>query len=172
MSTTNTVRVTKTQKFYGAIALLEGKSPISVPGTEDKAGVVMDANYLCEFFRSEIALLAKKNSPTSKKKLTKDQEKNEQYKLDILHYLSEHPEKIVSATEVMDTVLRPMYPDGMWSSQKVASLLNAMSDKYDKETKELVTEGKLIRTEGKGKNKTTFQIKPEYILAAEDDSAE
>ena len=64
------------------------------------------------------------------------------------------------------------YPDVMWTNQKTAALLNAMSDKFDKDTQELVSEGKLERVEGKGKNKTTFQIRPQYIISAEDGSSE
>lgn len=64
----------------------------------------------------------------------------------------------------MENLLRPTYPDGRWTNQKVASLLNALSDKYEKDTGDLVSNGKLIRVPGSGKNKTTFQIKPEYVF--------
>ena len=171
MSTTNTntIRVTKAQKYNAAIALLEGKAPTVIPGKDDKVGVTMDADYLCEFFRSELALLAKKNTTTSgNKKLTKAQEKNEEYKGVILSYMAAHPTAVMSATDVMEKVLRPAYPAELWTNQKSASLLNALSDKYDKETGELVSEGKLNRVQGKGKNSTTFQIKPEYIGVTED----
>ena len=171
MSTTNTIRVTKAQKYNAAIALLEGKPAVTVPGKDDKAGVTMDANYLCEFFRAELALLAKKNTTTSgNKKLTKAQEKNEEYKGVILSYLSANPTLIVTATDVMEKVLRPTYPAEIWSNQKAAALLNAMCDKYDKDSGELVSEGKLNRVEGKGKAKTTFQIKPEYVTVEDEDT--
>lgn len=166
--TTNTVRVTKAQKYTAAIALLEGKEPVTIPGKDDKLGVTMDAKYLCDFFRAEMALLAKKNTTTGgNKKLTKAQQANEEYKGVILSFLRENPSLIVTATDVMEKVLRPAYPQEMWSNQKAASLLNAMSDKHDKDTGELVSEGKLTRIEGKGKNKTTFQIKPEYAAEAD-----
>ena len=170
MSTTNTVRVTKAQKFDGIIALLEGKNPVSIPGKDDKAGVKMDAAYLVEFCKAEKALLAKKNTTTNgNKKLTKAQEKNEEYKGVILSYLAAQPTLIVSATDVMEKVLRPTYPAEVWSNQKAASLLNALCDKFDKDSGELVSEGKLNRIEGKGKTKTTFQIRPEYAVEAEND---
>ena len=168
MSTTNTVRITKSQKFDAIIALLEGKEPMVVPGKDDKVGVTLDAKYLCGFCRDEKALLKKKNTSTDgKKKLTKAQEKNEEYKGVILSYLAANPTLVVSATDVMENLLRPTYPAELWSNQKAASLLNAMSDKYDKDSGELLSEGKLNRIEGKGKNKTTFQIKPEYAAVAE-----
>lgn len=168
MSTTNTVRVTKAQKYSAAIALLEGKPAVTIPGKDDKAGVTMDKDYLCDFFRAEMAQLAKKNTTTGTKKLTKAQEKNEEYKGVILTYMAANPNAVMSATDVMEKVLRPAYPAELWTNQKVASLLNALSDKYDKETSELVSEGKLNRVQGKGKNNTTFQIKPEYAVTIED----
>lgn len=169
MSTTNAVRVTKAQKFDAIIALLEGKTAITVPGKDDKPGVTMDAAYLTEFCKAEKALLAKKNTTTNgTKKLTKAQEKNEEYKGVILSYLSANPNLIVTATDVMETALRPAYPAEVWSNQKAASLLNAISDKVDKKSGKVMSYGKLNRTEGKGKNKTTFQIKPEYAAPAED----
>lgn len=167
---TNTVRVTKSQKYDGIIALLEGKEPVFIPGKDDKLGVKMDAAYLVEFCKAEKALLAKKNTTAdgTKKKLTKAQEKNEEYKGVILSYLAGNPKLIVTATDVMEKVLRPAYPAEVWSNQKAASLLNALSDKVDKDTKELISEGPLNRIEGKGKTKTTFQIKPEYAAEVED----
>lgn len=168
MSTTNTVRITKAQKFDGIIALLEGKSAISVSGKDDKLGVTMDAAYLVEFCKSEKALLAKKNTSTNgNKKPTKQQEKNENYKRTILAYLSANPALVVTATDVMEKLLRPTYPNEVWSNQRAASLLNAMSDKCNKDSGKVVSEGKLKRIEGKGKIKTTFQIKPQYVTVAE-----
>ena len=170
MATTNTVRPTKSQKFDGIIALLEGKSPIAIPGKNDKAGVTMDAPYLVEFCKEQKVALAKKNTTTGgKKKLTKAQEKNEEYKNVIISYLALNPALVVTATDVMEKILRPTYPAEIWTNQKSASLLNALSDKVDKDSGEIVTEGKLNRIEGKGKNKTTFQIKAEYAAKTEDE---
>ena len=169
MTNTNTIRVTKAQKFDAIIALLEGKEPVSIPGKDDKTGVTMNAPYLVEFCKAEKALLAKKNTTTNgNKKLTKIQTKNEEYKKFILDHLAECPTLVMTATDVMEKVLRPTYPDEVWSNQKVASLLNSLSDKYDKESGELVSEGKLERIEGKGKTKTTFRIKLEYATGVAD----
>lgn len=170
MSTTNTVRITKSQKYNAAIVLLEGGNPVVIPGKDGKAGVTMDAAYICDFFRDELALLAKKNTNTGdKKKLTKAQEKNEQYKALILSHLRANPSLMVTATDMYD-VLRNAYPDELWSNQKSAALLNALSDKLDPDTGELISVGPLNRVQGRGKNKTTFQLKPEYV--AEDEIEE
>lgn len=89
MATSNTIRVTKAMKFNAAIALLEGNEPVVVPGTDDKAGVTMDAAYLCDFFRSELALLAKKNSKKDNNgELTEEQKAREAKKELILDFLA------------------------------------------------------------------------------------
>lgn len=118
-NTANTVRVTKAQKYQAAIALLEGKPVVTIRGKDDKAGVVLDAEYLCDFFRNEMALLAKKNSGDSKKP-TKAQQENEVYKAKILEFLYAQ-EKGVTATEVMTAC-------NLSSNQKAASLLNSLKD--------------------------------------------
>lgn len=171
---TNTIRVTKTQKYNAAIALLEGKAPVVLPGSGDKAGVTMDADYLCDFFRSELALLSRKNKSGGSKKLTPDQKKNEGYKDDIRAYLSLNPQLVVSSNDIMTKVFMRKYPDVLWNSQKVSSLLNAMADKLDKDGNVTDDSGELTKTPGKGKNKTTYQIKPEYIISleSEDDEGE
>lgn len=171
-TTINTVRVTKAQKYSAIIALLEGKSAVTIPGKDDKQGVTLDAAYLCDFIRNELELLNKKNQAGSNgaKKLTKAQEKNEEYKAVILRYLAENPTLIVTATDIMEKLLRSAYPNEVWSNQKVAALMNAMADKYDADGV-LVAEGKLTRTQGKGKVRTTFQIKPEYLTLADDSEA-
>lgn len=156
------VRVTKAQKYNAIINLLNGGEPTIIPGKDDKLGVTMDAKYLTDFCKAELALLSKKNTTTNgNKKLTKEQKKNEGYKKEIFAYLQTDSTLIVTASDIMD-FLKGLHPDEPWSNQKAASLLNAMSDKYDKDSGELVSEGLLDRTEGKGKNKTTFKIKAEY----------
>lgn len=166
MATTNTTtattkKVTKAQRNSDIILLLQGKE---VP---DKRTTVEDA---IAHLTHENELLARKNKPGKGKKLTKDQEKNEGYKDDIRAYLSANPSMLVSANDIMVKLFMPKYPDVLWSNQKVASLLNAMSDKYDKDGNCTDDTGELSKTPGKGKNKTTYQIKPEYILSGEDDA--
>lgn len=68
--------------------------------------------------------------------LTLAQIENEKYKHDILYYLAARPSLMVTPTEAMNTILRPAYPDRLWSESKVAALLKA-----------LVSEGKLICVE-------------------------
>lgn len=169
----NVIRVTKAQKFEVIKSLLADTATHTFPGNEKKAAYIFDHDEMVKFLDAEIALLAKKNASTGEKKLTKDQQKNEEYKGVILAYLSANPKLLVTATDVMEKILRPAYSTVLWTNQKAASLLNAMSDKYDKEGN-LVSEGKLTRIEGKGKNKTTFQIKPEFAdeNATEDEATE
>lgn len=164
---TNTIRVTKAQKYNAAIALLEGKSPVVLPGKDDKAGVTMDAEYLCEFFRGELALLSKKNKAGGTKKLTPDQKKNEEYKDDIRAFLSLNPNLLVSANDLMVKLFMSKYPGVPWTNQKVASLLNAMADKLGKDGTVTDDSGELFKTPAKGKNKTLYQIKPEYVIPVE-----
>lgn len=168
-NTTTTVRVTKAQKYNAIIDLLNGGKPTVIPASGDKQGVTLDAKYLAEFCKAELALLSKKNSNTGNKKLTKAQELNEGFKKEILAYLRANPSLLVSASDIMG-IMSTAHPDTLWSNQKAASLLNAMSDKFDKDIGDLVSEGVLLRNEGKGKTKTTFQIKPEYVNADESDA--
>lgn len=134
MTTTNTVRVTKAQKFNAAIALLEGKPAVTIPGKDDKGGVTMDAAYLCDFFKEELALLAKKNS--SDKKPTKTQEENEGYKALILDFLRGQPNG-VTCTDIQKGVTE--FAD--FNNQKVAALV-----------RQLVTIGDVTKATVKGKS--------------------
>lgn len=157
MSNTTVKKVTKAQRNADIMAMLQ-KQPVKYGTTVEDA---------IAHLTHENALLSKKNSTTGKKKLTKAQEANEGYKKDILAFFQAHPNRLMTATEVMTEVLVVTYPSVTWTNQKAAALLNAISDKYDKESGELVSEGVLTRVEGKGKIKTTFQMKPDAII--EDD---
>lgn len=121
MATTNTVRVTKTQKFDGIIALLEGKNPVAIPGTEDKAGVTMDAAYLVEFCKSEKALLAKKNAKKEDGEQTEAQKKMEEHKDLILDFLASHPDG-ATCTDMIKGI--PAFAD--FNTSKVSSLTSAL----------------------------------------------
>lgn len=140
-NTTNTVRVTKAQKYQAAIALLEGKPVITISGKDDKAGVVLDAEYLCDFFRGEMALLARKNSGDSKKP-TKAQQENEAYKAKILEFLYTQ-EGGVTATDVMNAC-------GLSSNQKAAALLNSLKDS-----------GEVVKVIEKGKSLFSLAVEGE-----------
>jgi len=170
----NVIRVTKAQKFEVIKSLLAENATHTFPGNDKKEAYVFDHDEMVKFLDAEIALLAKKNTNTGEKKLTKDQQKNEEFRGVILAYLVNHPEKVMSATDVMEKILRPTYSATLWTNQKAAALLNGMCDKYDKNTGELVSEGVLLKFEGKGKTKTTFKIKTSYLetLAEERDTAE
>lgn len=134
MTTTNTVRVTKNQKYNAAIVLLNGGQPVVIPGKDGKDGVTMDAAYLCDFFRSELALLEKKN--TSDKKPTQTQKDNEGHKAKILDFLREQTDG-VTCTDIQKGV--PDF-DGM-NNQKIAALV-----------RQLLDAGKVIKATVKGKS--------------------
>lgn len=134
MSTVNTVRVTKSQKYEGIIALLEGKNPVVIEGKDDKEGVTMDAAYLCDFCKSEMELLTRKNS--SDKKPTATQAANEGHKALILAFLSTQTEG-KTCTEVQKGV--PEFSD--FNNQKVAALMRQLADA-----------GKVVKSVVKGKS--------------------
>lgn len=119
MANSTTVRVTKAQKFNGAIALLEGKPAVVIPGSDTREGVTLTAEYLCDFFRGELDLLAKKNSGNSKP--TKTQEENEVYKGLILDFLGTQ-ENGVTCTEIQKGI--PEFAD--FNNQKVAALVRQL----------------------------------------------
>lgn len=73
---------------------------------------------------------------------------NEIYKQIIISYLYANPEFVATVDNTMARVLRPAYPDELWSSQKVKSLLNA-----------LISEEKLVLIKAKNKNfKDVFKL--------------
>lgn len=141
MATTNTVRVTKTMKFNGAIALLEGKAPVTIPGTEEKEGVTMDAAYLINFFNEELALLAKKNTKKTDGEPTEAQKKNEEYKELILDFLATHQDG-ATCTDMIKGI--PAFFD--FNTSKISSLTSALK-----------AEGKIDRLPPK-KGRTPFVL--------------
>lgn len=153
-----TKKVTKAQRNEDIIALLQNQ-PVKYGTTVDDA---------IAHLIHENELLSRKNKPGKGKKLTTDQKKNECYKDDIRAYLSENPALLVAASDLMVKLFMVKYPDVLWNTQKIVSLLNAMADKYDKDGNCTDDSGELYKIPGKGKNKTTYQIKPEYILSGED----
>lgn len=161
---TNTIKkVTKAQRNLDIIAMLQDENVLAaLSNVKTKYGTT--AADAIAHLTHENELLSKKNTSASgNKKLTKAQQENEGYKADILAFMSANPSRVMTATEVMNEILVPAYPKVVWSNQKAAALLNALSDKKDKETGEVLVVGKLERVEGKGKAKTTFQIRPEYV---------
>lgn len=121
MATTNTVRVTKAQKFNGIIALLEGKEPVSIPATEEKAGVTMDVAYLVEFCNAELVLLAKKNAKKDDGEPTEAQKKMEEHKELILDFLASHPDG-ATCTDMIKGI--PAFAD--FNTSKISSLTSAL----------------------------------------------
>lgn len=121
MANENMVRITKAQKFNAAITLLSGGDPVVIPDKDDKKGATLDAAYLCDFFREELALLAKKN--TSDKKPTQIQKENEEHKERILAFLMGQTEG-KTCTDIQKGV--PEFA-GM-NNQKIASLMRQLFD--------------------------------------------
>lgn len=158
-TTTSTVKkVTKTQRNLDIMALLQGQ-PVKYGTTVEDA---------IAHLTHENDLLSRKNTTTGgKKKLTTDQKNNIKYKKAILAYLRANPALVVTANDIME-VMKNAFPNVLWSNQKAASLLNAMSDDVDKETNEVLKEGVLNKVAGKGKVKTTWQIRPDAVADFED----
>lgn len=169
---TTTKKVTKAQRNSDIITMLQAPEvQAALESVKVKYGTT--ATAAIEHLTHENTLLAKKNTTNGgNKKLTKAQKENEGYKKDILTFLRANPSRLITATEAMTEILAPAYPAVTWTNQKAAALLNAMSDKRDKDTGELISEGILDRVEGKGKTKTTFQIKPEYVSVEAEDCGE
>lgn len=161
MSNTTAKKVTKTQRNEDIIALLQNQKPKY--GTTVKEAIA--------HLTHENELLSRKNSSTGKKKLTKDQEANVGYKKEILAYLRTNPSLVVTANDIM-TILATAHPKVLWSNQKTASLLNAMSDKKDKETGEVERRGMLEKVDGKGKTKTTWQLRAEFVSVEADEGGD
>lgn len=91
----NTTKVTKAQRFADIIAMVNGEA--TVHGTT--------ADVAVEFLNHEIELLARKN--TSDKKPTAQQEKNTGIKADILDILSNDPDRLFSASEILKALNDP-----------------------------------------------------------------
>lgn len=159
MATTNTTKkVTKVQRNNDIIAILRNE-PVQFGTTvEDAIAHLLHENEL---------LSRKNNKSGGTKKLTKDQEQNEKYKDDIRKFLSENPARLVSANELMVELFMIQYPEKNWPTQKITALLNAMSDKLDKEGNIVDDSGELEKFPAKGKTRTLYRIKPDFVLAEE-----
>ena len=121
----NTVkRITKTQKYEDLIALLNGKP-----------AQFLDATSAEEFIRSEMALLAKKNSSDNKKP-TATQEANAKYKALILEFLA-----IQDSGKTCTEIAKGVPALGDFNNQKVAALM-----------RQLVEAGKAHKATVKGKS--------------------
>ncbi len=162
MSENNTTKkVTKAQRNTDIMSLLRNEKPKFGTTVEDAI----------KHLTHENELLARKNKSGGKKSLTPEQKRNEQYKDDMREFFRQNPTRLISSNEMMTEVLMPKYPTVLWNTQKISSLLNAMADKYDKEGNLSDDSGELEKFPGKGKNKTTYRIKPEYLDAG-DESAD
>lgn len=107
-------RITKSQRFYDIIALLNGEA-VSHGTTPAIAQ---------QFIEHEIELLAKKNAKTGEKKLTPKQIENEGFKTRIVEHLSTLPEDSMGIT---CTAIWKAVPE-MTSNQHVSSLVRQLKD--------------------------------------------
>ena len=104
-------RITKTQKYEDIIAMLSGNP-----------AQYIDTDGAVEFLKSEIALLARKNSSDNKKP-TATQEANAKYRALILEFLAVQ-ESGKTCTEIAKGV--PELSD--FNNQKVAALMRQLYD--------------------------------------------
>lgn len=106
----NTVkRITKAQKYEDIIALLSGNP-----------AKFIDADGAVEFCKSEIALLAKKNSSDNKKP-TATQEANAKYKALIMEFLA-----VQDAGKTCTEIAKGVPELGDFNNQKVAALMRQL----------------------------------------------
>lgn len=106
----NTVkRITKTQKYEDVIAMLTGNLAQHI-----------DTDGAVEFLKSEIALLARKNSSDSKKP-TATQEANAKYKALILEFLA-----VQDSGKTCTEIAKGVPALGDFNNQKVAALMRQL----------------------------------------------
>lgn len=134
------IRITKAQKLTAIKGMIPEDVSVTFEGDSEKGKQAYLFNYaeVMAFIDKELELLAKKNS--GDKKLSADQQKNEEYKEDIVKFLSALPEGSdgVTCTEMFKKI--PSMND--YSPQKVAALCRQLRDagrvvSYDKKGKTL-----------------------------------
>lgn len=120
------VRVTKAQKLAAIKGMIPEGVSVTFRGDSEKGKQDYLFNYaeVIAFIDKELELLSKKNS--GEKKLTADQKKNEEYKTEIINFLSDLPEdsKGVTCTEMFKSI--PSLNEH--SSQKVAALCRQLKE--------------------------------------------
>lgn len=118
---TNVIRVTKAQKFEVIKAALREDATHTFPGNEERAAYVFDHAEMVAFIDEQLDLLAKKNS--GDKKLTKDQEKNQEVMELICNYLGNLPadKEGATCTQIAKDVLTSACPDEA-TPQKASAL--------------------------------------------------
>lgn len=117
----NIIRVTKTQKFEVIKKSLREDATYTFPGNEERAAYVFDHAEMVAFIDEQLDLLAKKNS--GDKKLTKEQEKNNEVMEQICTYLGSLPadKEGATCTQIAKDVLATACPDEA-TPQKASAL--------------------------------------------------
>ena len=116
-TTTNekVVRVTKTQRFDDAIAMVQGKPVVHGSTVED----------LIAFFENEQRLLANKNKTSSgEKKLTPTQVQNNKDRAILMDYLRNHPKQ--TCTQIIKGI--PEFDQKSFTPSKVSALIRPLMD--------------------------------------------
>lgn len=132
------VRVTKAQKLEVLKGMIPEESTHTFPGDDKRGAYVFDYNAIMDFFDSELALLAKKNS--KERGQTAVQKQNEELKEKVLQYLEiveitdDHPG--ATCTEMYKNI--PELEE--FSSQKASALC-----------RDLKTRGLVVSKEKKGR---------------------
>lgn len=135
-NTTNSVRVTKVQKYEAIKKILEQvdgswdeiiiEAPRDKDGNKTKDDTVLDTTTLMEFCDAEIALLSRKSS-NSEKRQTPRQKENEDLKEKIMEYMAQQTEgktctEIIREMSLEDSDGEPI------GNQRVARLMKALKD--------------------------------------------
>lgn len=131
----NFVRVTKAQKLTALKEAIRDDFSKTFPGDEEKGRFpyVFNTAEVMAFIDAELALLAKKNS--GDKKQTADQKKNEEYKVDIVNFLSALPEGCEGAT--CTEMFKKIPSMDSYSPQKVAALCRQLREEGKVDSKEV-----------------------------------
>lgn len=127
------IRVTKAQKLSVLKEIIPADFRYVFPGNENKIEYVFDQSEAIKFIDAELGLLAKKNS--GDKKLTKDQQANEQYKNEIVTYLTNLPDDKEGATCTEMFKAIPSLSD--YSPQKVSALCRILKQEVRIDSKEV-----------------------------------
>jgi hypothetical protein len=142
-------KLTKKDYYLTAINFLNAMVTETVATVKEQEITTDD---LSDFFSKEVALLEKKNSGNSNRKLTPQQETNEKIKQAILDYMEENGGKY-TITEMMSfPVVNEVEPPV--SNQRVSALVRQLLDESEELTDETKPLKKVVE-----KRKSYFEMK-------------
>lgn len=133
-NTTNSVRVTKAQKYNAIMNILEQvdgawddiiiKAPIDKDGNPTKDDAVINTAILVDFCKSEMDLLNRKTK-SENRKLTPRQKENEELKVKIMEYMAAQNEG-KTCTDVMRELALTDSEGELIGNQRIARLMTAL----------------------------------------------